>query len=134
MPGIAASMMMGQRRGANTIMRGGFLDREAKLSRLNAITRDGRQAFRFRNADALRRFVGDELTGIDAGGRFSRGSYVGPRGLRAQKAARMQARMLPEGARGAPAIDPRGAIRGSKTRYNRVMTALHRRNWRSSKS
>lgn len=132
MPGMISSMALGQRRGANTIMKGGFLDREAKLSRLNPITRNNRQAFRFRNADALRRFVGDELTGIDAGGRFSRGSYSGPMGLRAQKAARMQARMLPEGARGAPAMDPRGAIRGSRSRYNRIMTALHRRNWSSS--
>lgn len=134
MPGLTASIMLGQRRGANTIMKGGFLDREAKLSRLNPITRDGRQAFRFKHADALRRFVGDELTGIDAGGRFRRGSYAGPMGLRAQKAARMQARMLPEGALGPPNIDPRGKIRGSNSRYNRIMTALHRRNWSSSKS
>lgn len=125
MPGIMASMALGQRRGANTIMRGGFLDRPA------ASLKSPFSSVRFRHADALRRFVGDELTDIDAGGRFSRGSYVGPRGLRAQKAARMQARMLPEGARGAPAMDPRGAIRGSKSRYNRVMTALHRRNWSS---
>lgn len=116
-PGITASIMLGQRRGANTIMRGGFLDRSSA------------QGFRFRNADALRRFVGNDLTGIDAGGRFSRGSYVGPKGLRDQKAARMQARMLPEGALGPPDLDPRGKIRGSNSRYNRVMTALHRTNW-----
>lgn len=122
MPGMAASMMLGQRRGANTIMRGGFLDRRAD------------QPMRLARNDSLRRFVGDRLTDIDAGARFGSGSYVGPVGLRRQKAARMQARMMPEGALGPPNIDPRGSVRGSRDRYNRIMTALHRRNWSSSKS
>ena len=124
MPGITASIMLGQRRGANTIMKGGFLDR-GPVNVMNPFS-----AGLERN-NALRRFRGNELTGISSGGRFTRGSYVGPLGLRKQKAARMQARMQPAGALGPPNLDPRGQIRGSSTRYNRVMTALHRRNWTS---
>jgi hypothetical protein len=95
-PGMLAMTALGQRRGANTIMRGGFLDRESKLSRLNPITRDNRQAFGFKRNDALRRFRGDNLTDISAGGRLTRGSYVGPLGTRRQKAAKMTAQMAGE--------------------------------------
>lgn len=95
---------------------------------------EGLGQIRLSGNDALRRFVGDELTDISAGGRFSRGSYAGPLGLRRQKAARMQARMQPVGANGPVNLDPRGAIRGSGDRYTRIMTALHRRNWAWCKS
>lgn len=129
-PGIISSMALGQRRGANTIMRGGFMDRGA--ASLHGGLGGLRNGVRLRSNDALRRFVGDELTDISAGGRFTRGSYAGPLGLRRQKAARMAARMQPVGANGPVNIHPAGAVRGSATRYNRIMTSLHRRNWSRS--
>lgn len=37
LPSFTASMMLGQRRGANTIMRGGFMDRGPRRARSNKI-------------------------------------------------------------------------------------------------
>jgi len=88
-PGMIAMMAVGQRRGANTIMRGGFLDK-GPVNTMRPFS-GGLQ----RN-NALRRFQGNNLTGISSGGRLTRGSYVGPLGVRKQRAARMQAQMAGE--------------------------------------
>ena len=89
MPGMLAMMAIGQRRGANTIMRGGFLDK-GPVNVMRPFS-GGLQ----RN-NALRRFQGNNLTGISSGGRFSRGSYAGPLGMRKQRAAKMMAQMAGE--------------------------------------
>jgi hypothetical protein len=84
-PGIASIAAFNQRRGANTIMKGGFLD-----------TNKTTGAF-FRRNDQLQRFTGSgsarSLTQVEAGGRFGRGSFVGPVGYRRKKAEQLAARL-----------------------------------------
>jgi len=88
-PGMLAMAAVGQRRGANTIMRGGFLDK-GPVNTMNPFSAG------FERNNALRRFRGDQLTDLSAGGRVTRGSYVGPLGMRRQKAAKMTAQMAGE--------------------------------------
>jgi hypothetical protein len=81
-PGLMSMFGFNSRRAANTIMKGGFLD----------TNRDGR---RFKRNDSLNRMVGSgssrRATGTTAGTRFTRGSYVGPLGVRNAKQAKMTA-------------------------------------------
>jgi hypothetical protein len=89
------------RRGANTIMKGGFLDTNRETGMF------------FRRNDQLNRMVGSgatrHATGLEAGGRFGRGSYVGTIGRRTNKIAKMNAALAdPAGklSAGAPRIRP----------------------------
>ena len=85
-PGLMSMFGFNSRRGANTIMKGGFLD----------TNRDSRL---FKRNDSLNRMVGSgssrRATGLQAshidgrGARFGRGSYVGPIGRRNAKMAKM---------------------------------------------
>jgi len=84
-PGLTSMAMFNARRGANTIMKGGFLDTQRTAG-----------AFFTRN-DSLQRFRGTgsarTFTQVEAGGRFGRGSYVGPLGYRRKKAEQLAARL-----------------------------------------
>ena len=82
-PGLMSMFAFNSRRGANTIMKGGFLDTNRETGMF------------FRRNDQLNRMVGSgttrRATGLEAGGRFGRGSYVGPLGVRNRKMAKMTA-------------------------------------------
>ena len=86
-PGLMSMFGYNSRRGANTIMKGGFLDTNRETGMF------------FRRNDQLNRMVGSgatrHATGLEAtsgkffGGRFGRGSYVGTIGRRNAKIAKM---------------------------------------------
>ena len=80
-PGLMSMFGYNSRRGANTIMKGGFLDTNRETGMF------------FRRNDQLNRMVGSgatrHATGLEAGGRFGRGSYVGSIGRRRAKIAKM---------------------------------------------
>ena len=82
-PGLMSMFGFNSRRGANTIMKGGFLDTNRETGMF------------FRRNDQLNRMVGSgatrHATGLEAGGRFGRGSYVGSIGKRRAKMAKMDA-------------------------------------------
>lgn len=80
-PGLMSMFGFNSRRAANTIMKGGFLDTNRETGMF------------FRRNDQLNRMVGSgatrHATGLEAGGRFGRGSYVGSIGRRRAKMAKM---------------------------------------------
>jgi hypothetical protein len=80
-PGLMSMFGFNSRRAANTIMKGGFLDTNRETGMF------------FRRNDQLNRMVGSgatrHATGLEAGGRFGRGSYVGSIGRRKAKIAKM---------------------------------------------
>ena len=82
-PGLMSMFGYNSRRGANTIMKGGFLDTNRETGMF------------FRRNDQLNRMVGSgatrHATGLEAGGRAGRGSYVGTIGRRRAKMAKMDA-------------------------------------------
>lgn len=90
-PGLTSMAMFNARRGANTIMKGGFLDTSRNANVMNPFTggfRRNNQLQRFRGTGSARTF-----TQVEAGGRFGRGSYVGPLGYRRKKAEQLAARL-----------------------------------------
>ena len=84
-PGFISMAMFNARRGANTIMKGGFLDNPKTTG---AFFRRNDQLQRFRGTGSARTF-----TQVEAGGRFGRGSFVGPLGYRRKKAEQLAARL-----------------------------------------
>jgi len=90
-PGIPSIAMFNARRGANTIMKGGFLDTPRNINVMNPFSAG------FKRNDQLQRFKGTgsarTFTQVEAGGRFGRGSYVGPLGYRRRKAEQLTARL-----------------------------------------
>lgn len=90
-PGIPTIAMFNARRGANTIMKGGFLDTPRNINVMNPFS------FGFKRNDQLQRFKGTgsarTFTQVEAGKRFGRGSYVGPIGYRRKKAEQLAARL-----------------------------------------
>lgn len=100
-PGLMSMFGFNSRRGANTIMKGGFLDTNRETGMF------------FRRNDQLNRMVGSgatrHATGLEAGGRFGRGSYVGSIGRRNAKIAKMgeaMADVTGKTSAGAPRIRP----------------------------
>ncbi len=84
-PSISSIAFFNARRGANTIMKGGFLDTPRTTGAF--LTRND-QLQRFRGTGSARTF-----TQVEAGGRFGRGSFVGPIGYRRKKAEQLAARL-----------------------------------------
>jgi len=80
-PSISSMIAFNQRRGANTLLKGGFLDTNRTTGRF------------FARNDSLQRFKGlNTYTSLDAGNRFRGGSYAGPLNYRKRKIAKMQAK------------------------------------------
>ena len=90
-PGIPTIAMFNARRGANTIMKGGFLDTSRNINVMNPFSAG------FERNNSLQRFRGSGsgriFTPATSGTRFTRGSYVGPIGYRRKKAEQLAARL-----------------------------------------
>ena len=90
-PSISSIAFFNARRGANTIMKGGFLDTSRNINVMNPFSAG------FERNNSLQRFRGSGsgriFTPATSGTRFTRGSYVGPIGYRRKKAEQLAARL-----------------------------------------